>query len=193
MTAALIAVRDEVGAAIPIGVNVLRNDAVSAVAIACATGAAFIRVNIFVGAAITDQGLIESASRAAILSRRALGADVAIFADVYVKHAAQLGNPLQTTPEDAARDAVHRGLADAVIVTGTATGAATDPEMVARIARAASPTPVLVGSGFDRTTAARLLASGAAGAIVGTSLKADGQVSAPVDHERVRALRAAMR
>src|SRR5436305_9160046 len=53
MTRVIIDVTQEVG--IPFGVNVLRNDAASALAIAAATGAAFIRVNVHTGAMLTDQ------------------------------------------------------------------------------------------------------------------------------------------
>ena len=42
-----------------VGVNVLRNDAFGALAVATATGADFIRVNVHVGTMATDQGLIE--------------------------------------------------------------------------------------------------------------------------------------
>lgn len=192
MTRAVLAVRNAAGVDVPVGVNVLRNDAIAALAVAAATGARFIRVNVYVGAAITDQGIIQGAAREAVLYRKQLGADVAIFADVFVKHAAQLGDPRQTTLEDSARDAVYRGLADALIVSGSATGSATDPETAARVVHAVPGTPVLVGSGFDVATARRLLDAGVAGAIVGTSLKAAGDVAAPVEAARVRALRTAM-
>jgi hypothetical protein len=192
LTRAVLSVREAAGDDIPIGVNCLRNDARSALAIAHITGARFVRVNVYVGAAVTDQGVIEGAARTAVLYRRELGADVAIWADVFVKHAAQIGDPAQVTLEDAAKDAVYRGLADALIVSGAATGAATDPETVRRAAGAVPGAPILIGSGFGEATAAGLLAAGAAGAIVGTSLKAGGRVDAPVEAARVRALRAAM-
>jgi len=192
LTRAVLAVREAVGEALPVGVNVLRNDAVSAIAIAAVTGARFVRINVYVGAAVTDQGIIEGAAREAVLYRRSLGADVAIFADVFVKHAAQIGDPVQTTLEDAAKDAVYRGLADALIVSGAATGAPTDPETVARVAGAVPGTPILVGSGFDTISAVALLQAGATGAIVGTSLKGGGDIAAPIEAKRVRALRDAM-
>lgn len=186
MTRAVQAVRDAVK--LPVGVNVLRNDARAAIAIAHVCEAQFVRINVYVGAAVTDQGLIEGAARTAVLYRRELGADVALWADVFVKHAAQLGT---IALEDAARDAVERGLADALIVSGAATGAPTDPEEVRRVKAAVPTTPVLIGSGFSLSSARALLAH-ADGAIVGTSLKRDGIVSAPVDPERVRSLRVAM-
>ena len=174
--------------ALPIGVNALRNDARSALAIAHVCGAQFVRINVYVGAAVTDQGIIEGAARGAVLYRRELGADVALWADVFVKHAAQLGT---SSLEDAAKDAVLRGLADALIVSGTATGSATDPEDARRVKAVVPQTPLLIGSGFDTATATALLAH-ADGAIVGTSLKRNGIVSELVDPECVRALRIAM-
>ena len=186
MTRAVLAVRR--ATKLPIGVNVLRNDVRAALAIAQVCEAQFVRVNVWIGAAVTDQGIIEGAAREAILYRREIGADVAIFADVFVKHAAQLAGG---SIEDAARDAVLRGKADALIVTGSATGSGTSAEDVAAVKRALPSTRVLVGSGFDAASAAALMAI-ADGAIVGTSLKLDGAVEAPVDAERVRALRSAM-
>lgn len=186
LTRAVAAVREVVH--IPIGVNALRNDARTALAIAHVCGAQFVRINVYVGAAVTDQGIIEGAARTAVLYRRELGANVAIWADVFVKHAAQLG---ANTLEDAARDAVLRGLADALIVSGAATGAHTDPEDARRLKAVLPQTPVLIGSGFDAASADALLTH-ADGAIVGTSLKRNGVVSEPVDAERVRVLRAAM-
>jgi len=191
LTRAVDAVRAAIGPDLPIGVNVLRNDARAALAIAHVCGAQFVRINVYVGAAVTDQGIIEGAAREAVLYRRELGADVALFADVFVKHAQQLGDGSGTL-EDAARDAVHRGLADALIVSGTATGSATAPAEVERVKRAVPSTPLLVGSGFGIETAVALLRAGADGAIVGTSLKQDDQVIRPVDADRVRALKAAM-
>jgi membrane complex biogenesis BtpA family protein len=85
MTAAVRAISDAVD--IPFGVNVLRNDGESALAIAAVTGAAFIRVNVLSGAMQTDQGLITGRAADLARQRRALGLEVGIFADVFVKHA----------------------------------------------------------------------------------------------------------
>lgn len=186
MTRAVGAVRNAV--ALPIGVNVLRNDVRAALAVAHVCSAQFVRVNVYVGVAVTDQGLVEGAARTAVLYRRELGADVAIWADVFVKHAAQLGTG---TLEDAAKNAVERGLADVLIVSGAATGTPADAGEVRRVKQAVPATPVVVGSGFTAETAAALLAH-ADGAIVGMGLKPDGRVDAPIDVGRVRALRAAM-
>jgi len=191
LTRAVLAVR-EAAPGIPVGVNCLRNDGLSALSIAHAAGAKFIRVNVYVGAAVTDQGIVEGLARDVQLLRRHLGADVAVWADVFVKHASQLGDGSQTLA-DAAKDAVARGLADAVVVSGAATGSATSADVVREAADAVPGTPVLVGSGFSTDNASQLIAAGAAGAIVGSSLKTGGRIDAPVDVERVRALVAAVR
>jgi membrane complex biogenesis BtpA family protein len=186
LTRAVLAVRGAV--TLPVGVNCLRNDAIAAIAIAHVCGAQFVRINVFVGAAVTDQGLIEGAAREAVLYRKSLAADVAIWADVMVKHAAQLGTQ---SIEEAARDAVERGLADALICSGAATGSPTDTEDVRRIRQAVPEVPLLVGSGFTAENAAELLQF-ASGAVAGTSLKRDGKVEHAVDPARVRELRSAM-
>jgi len=173
----------------PVGVNVLRNDATSALSIAHTCGAAFVRVNVHVGAMVTDQGLIEGRAAETLRLRDQLGAAVAIWADVCVKHARPLGGGCDIAAE--ARDAVHRGLADAIIVTGEATGAAADPGRLATVRDAVPGTPLYVGSGVE-PGAVEALRPHADGAIVGTWLKRDGQVANPVDAARVATLRAAL-
>lgn len=170
---------------LPVGVNCLRNDARSAVGIAAASGASFVRVNVHTGAYVTDQGLIEGEASDTLRYRQELGAaDVAVFADVLVKHAKPLV-PLE--PEAATAECLERGLADGVIVTGSATGAAVDRDLLARVRAAAGERLVLIGSGLTPDNAAEL-APLADGAIVGTWLKRDGEVRNPVDADRVRAL-----
>ena len=172
-------------AQVSVGINCLRNDAISAVGIAAAVGADFVRVNVHTGAMLTDQGLIEGEAAATLRYRRALDADpIAILADVQVKHAAPIA---PVTLADAARDCVHRGLADGVIVTGQATGAPTDEQDIDIVRAAVPETPVYIGSGLTPDNAASLLAR-ADGAIVGTWVKRDGDVRAPVDVARVRTL-----
>lgn len=162
---------------LPVGVNVLRNDGVAAMAIAHATGAGFIRVNVYTGAMITDQGPITG--RAAEITRRraGLGAGVEIWADVMVKHAVP---PVGLTLEDAAADAIGRGMADRIIVSGRATGAGVDRDTLRRAKSTAGDTPVMVGSGATADDVARLLEI-ADGVIVGTALKRDGITTNPVD------------
>lgn len=169
---------------LPIGVNVLKNDAQSALAVAVATGARFIRVNIHTGAVVADQGIIQSDAAATLRSRRLLAADVKIFADVQAKHGVPVA-PVELEQE--ARDSVGRGLADALIVSGTATGEATSLEDVKRVRSAVREVPLLVGSGVTPESVGDLF-SVADGAIVGTSLKRDGRLDNPVDPGRVKRL-----
>jgi membrane complex biogenesis BtpA family protein len=169
------------------GVNVLRNDAMGALAIAAAAGLDFIRVNVHTGAMVTDQGIIEGRAAETLRARALLRSPVAIAADVLVKHAAPLGGGPLADPAALALDLVERGGADALIVTGPATGAPVDPERMAVIRRAAPGRPLLLGSGATPETLGKLLAS-ADGAIIGTSLKLGGDPRAPVDARRVRAL-----
>ncbi len=175
---------------VPVGVNCLRNDAHTALGIAAACELDFIRVNVHTGAYVTDQGLIEGEAAATLRYRDALGigSRCEIWADVLVKHAAPLA-PLDA--ETATHDCLDRGLADAVIVSGAATGAPVDVALLRSVRAAAGARPVLIGSGLTPANAKPLLAHADA-AIVGTYVKRDGLVGNPVDPARVRALVAAI-
>lgn len=177
MTRVIAAVVAEVR--LPVGVNVLRNDARSAIAIAAATGAAFIRINVHTGAMLTDQGIIEGEAAETLRSRARIAPDVAIFADHMVKHATPL---VALDVVQSAKDLRERGLADAIIITGAGTGAAADPQRL-ELLRDAVDAPLLIGSGIDERNAAAF--ASADGAIVGTAMKRDGRVDAEVDVTRV--------
>ncbi len=166
---------------LPIGLNVLRNDGLSAMAIASCTNAQFIRVNVLTGAMATDQGLIEGNAYELLRYRRELAAEVAILADVLVKHARPLGTPNLTT---AVQDTIERGLADAVILSGWATGSPPSVEDVELAAAAAGDTPVLIGSGASWENIAQLMQA-ANGAIVASSLKRNGKITESIDPIRV--------
>ena len=170
---------------VPVGVNVLRNDARAALSVAAATHADFVRVNVHVGAAVTDQGVIEGQAHETLRFRDRIDADVAICADVGVKHAAPVADRDLAVE---ASDAVERGLADAVIVSGDRTGDRTALEDVRQVQDSVGEeVPVLVGSGVTAASAAGVL-DVADGAIVGTALKEDGVTTNPVDEERAREL-----
>ena len=165
--------------ALPCGVNVLRNCSRAALALAHAFGGRFIRVNVLTEAYVTDQGIIEGSAAELMRVRRLIGADdVAVFADVQVKHAAPL---LVRSIAEAALDAVERGLADVLIVSGTRTGSPASADDVQRV-RAVGPT--LIGSGLTPDNAPDLLPR-ADGAIVGTYFHLDGIIENPVDPGRV--------
>jgi membrane complex biogenesis BtpA family protein len=166
---------------VPIGLNVLRNDARSAMAIAACTGVKFIRVNVLTGAMATDQGLIEGCAYDLLRYRRELGADVKIFADVLVKHARPLSSPNLTT---AVTETIDRALADAVIISGWATGDPPTAEDVELAKAAAGDTPVLLGSGTSWENIGELIRF-ADGVIVASSIKRQGSIDKPVDPHRV--------
>lgn len=175
---------------IPVGVNVLRNDAKAALAIAHIAGGKFIRTNVFTDAVVTEQGIIEASAPELLRYRRSLRAEaIKIFADVHSKHGTLLS---PRTIEQSAMDAAYRGLADALIVTGPRTGIEPKLEDLMQVKKAVSDRLTFVGSGISKENVTRFLKH-ADGAIVGTSLKAGGVVDNPVDEKRVRALVAAVK
>ncbi len=187
----LVAEARRVAPQLRFGVNVLRNDAIAACAIALAADANFIRVNVHVGARVTDQGIIEGAAAATLRARRAMGADrISLWADVDVKHSA----PLAPYPlEQEVEDAVKRGMAEAVLVTGSGTGKRTDLAKLERVCRAAGSCPVYVASGVGPAALGEIRDAGAHGVIVGSCLRADGKAGGPVDVERAAAFATAWR
>jgi membrane complex biogenesis BtpA family protein len=169
---------------ISLGINVLRNDGQTALAVAHASGADFIRVNVLCGARVADQGLIQGIAHDLLRDRMQLKAEnIRIFADVDVKHSAAIAlRPIV----DEVEDTVHRGLADALVVSGAGTGKPTDLGKVKAVKSAAGKIPVYIGSGITAETIGNYLPY-ADGFIVGTAFKMDGIATAPVDPERVSA------
>ncbi len=191
-TAAMaVALRECVAATgLTFGVNVLRNDPVAALGVALAGGGTFIRSNIHTGSMLTDQGLLEGRAAETLRERARLGiGHVAVFADVLVKHGSPVG---ERDPRSAARDAVVRGLADAVLVTGPTTGSRADFREVAVIRDTLPRTPLLVASGITPNDI-YVVAALADGVIAGTTIKKGGRTENPVDTARVKALVAAAR
>jgi uncharacterized protein len=190
MTACALAAR-EAAPGLPLGINVLRNDGESALAIAVASGAVCIRVNVLTGARVTDQGVIEGDAASLFRSRRALGADaVEVWGDVDVKHSA----PLAARPlPDEVGDLVSRALAGAVLVTGEGTGRAVDNAKLEEVYRAVHRrVPVLVASGATINTLPSI-ARRCDGVIVGSALRADGIAGGPVDARRAQEFTRAFR
>lgn len=167
---------------VPVGINILRNDAAAATAVATACGAHFVRVNVHTNAVVADQGLIQGRAYETLRLRQSLRSKVLIFADVGVKHATPLadrGLAIET------QDLTERGLADAIIVSGTRTGEATNTSDLDTV-KANTHLPVLIGSG---TTPTSLPTLGAAdGYIVGSYFKQNGVVTNDIEEERVREL-----
>lgn len=175
---------------VPLGVNVLRNDGMSALAVASAIEAEFVRVNVYCGARVTDQGLIEGEAHEIQRYRASLDPAVRVFADVDVKHSAPLG---EYDLDSDVHDVISRGRADAIIVSGTGTGAETDTRDLERAqATANGAVPVWIGSGVSPDNVPVLLES-ADGLIVGSVFKYEGVVENAVDPDRVAELMAVVR
>ncbi len=183
MTAAINAVSETTDTVL--GINVLRNDALSALGVAAATGASFIRVNVLTGTMYTDQGLITGAAAEVARTRSFLCPEVEVWGDVLVKHAIP---PPGADPGLIAADMVTRGLADAVIVSGSATGAATDLERLRVVAEAVpTGTRVVIGSGATPDSLPSLMKH-ADTVIVGSWVKVGGSARNDVDPDRARAV-----
>lgn len=187
MAAAACEIRKAIS--LPIGFNVLRNDARAALGLCAACDGSFIRVNVHTGAMLTDQGLIEGNASETLRIRRQLCPNVQILADVLVKHAVPLGN---TTLIQSAADTLERGLADALILSGEATGKPADANEVLSVRRAFPSARIFVGSGVTLRNLDQFRTA-ADGFIVGTSLKTAGRIANPVDRKRVAALARALR
>jgi uncharacterized protein len=185
--ATMSAVADRVREAcsVPIGINVLANGGEAAMAVAKASEASFIRVNQWVNAYVSNEGFVQGDSAKILRYRSFLQAqEIAIFADVHVKHGAH-AIVADRAVEEQARD-VEFFDADVAIATGNHTGDATPIEEIEKI-RKGTYLPVIIGSGLTVKNAPKLMEK-ADGAIVGTSLKENGAWWGRVSVDRVRAL-----
>ncbi|MGQ0572352.1 MAG: BtpA/SgcQ family protein [Armatimonadota bacterium] len=170
---------------LPLGVNCLANGVLPALAVAKASGARFVRANQWVNAYVANEGFVEGAAPAAMRFRAWVRAhDIAIFADVHVKHGSHAVVGDRSLAEQT-RDAIFFD-ADVLIATGQRTGDAADIDEIRGI-KTASTLPVIVGSGLTADNVPELLLI-ADGAIVGTWAKVEGLWWNPVDVERVSGL-----
>ncbi|MDZ4066832.1 BtpA/SgcQ family protein [Tabrizicola sp.] len=167
----------------PVGINVLANAPLPAIATAVAGGADFVRVNQWANAYVANEGFMEGRAGEALRYRSLLRAEnVRIFADAHVKHGSHAIVADRSVTE-LTRDLAFFD-ADCVIATGQRTGHAASPEEIAEIA-AATHLPVLVGSGVTEDNIATIL-SRTNGVIVASSLKVGGVWWNPVEPERVK-------
>lgn len=172
-----------------VGCEVLLNDPRASLDIARQSGARFIRTDYFVDEmtrsgygefSIDPTGLIDYRSSSG-------GGDIAILADIQVKYASMVKpRPLR----DSAQIACEK-LADAVIVSGDASGNAPTAEQLREAAEGVRASghnvPVLIGSGLDAKNAKTLFEE-SGGAIVGTSLMKDRAVNPDAARELVSML-----
>lgn len=178
MTLIVKKVIEETG--LPVGVCVLFNDYKAALAIAKATGASFVRVPVFIEAIVAACGIIEGEPYEVISYRKQIGAEhIKIYADVQVKHAAQLASrPI----EESAMEALEYG-ADGIIITGRFTGDAPQLSDLQAVRKSCPSAFILVGSGTTPDNAEEF-AKYADVAIVGTYLKENSRVD-PAKVERL--------
>ncbi|MGC8817506.1 MAG: BtpA/SgcQ family protein [Candidatus Bipolaricaulaceae bacterium] len=175
---------------VPVGVNLLFNDFENELYLAWCLGLDFIRVEGFVDLLFSDMGPLFPAAPKLMRLKQELGAEgVAILADVQGKYTQAF--PARDVA-DSARDAIERGRADAVVLTGARTGQTAPLEMVRHLKSELPAARVLLGSGITPEMVADFLGV-ADGAIVGSYFKYEGNVHNPVDPERVRRLMEAAR
>ena len=189
MAAVIGQVRSEL--ATPFGINIVW-DPVASLAVAAATGAAFVR-EVFTGCYESDLGIMQPDFGSIAAYREQIGAGrgaqpVALFSNITPEFASTIG---QRTVPARARSAAYLGV-DAILISGLITGTPLDLDEL-RAAKAAVPgTPVLANTGVRADTVAEVLAA-ADGAIVGTSLKHGGVTWNAVDPDRAKAFMAAAR
>jgi membrane complex biogenesis BtpA family protein len=172
----------EVGSkiSIPWGVNVLRNACVQALIMATVNKGSFIRCNIYEGAYVTDQGIIESVAKDVQKKKREINSKVQILADVHVKHATPLGD---FSLEEAAKNAITREGADAIIVSGKTTGTLIEISRLKNFVEMTKIKPIL-GSGLSSNNLSEVFPY-ISGAIVGSSIKV-ADISSPIDIEKAK-------
>ena len=169
---------------IKVGINVLRNDGIAALAIAEATKSQFVRINVLNNTMFTDQGVIEGDAHGVNQFKSNLNSYVEIYADVFVKHAVP---PPGSKIENHAEELIHRAGADVVIVTGDGTGHEINIEDLQKVRKIVPTGKLAIGSGVTSTNVdadedvADIL-------IVGTSYKIDNEVAKRVDIKRVEEL-----
>ena len=183
MTILAHAVKAESG--LPCGIQILAGANHDALAVAHAASLDFVRVEGFAFAHVADEGIIESSAASLLRFRRAIGAErVQVWADVKKKHSSHAITADVDVGETAAAAEFMR--ADAVIVTGAATGEEAD-DAALRAVRHRCRLPMYIGSGITADNLSRF-APLADGFIVGSFFKRDGRWSESVDPRRVERL-----
>jgi len=167
-----------------VGINVLRNDGISALSIAEATDADFVRINVLNNIMYTDQGIIEGKSYDISQFRNTLSKEIKVFADVFVKHATP---PYGAKIENHTKELLERAGADVVIVSGDGTGEETNIEDLQRIRDIVPLGKLAIGSGLNEDNIKKYVDISDIG-IIGTDFKLDGILNNPVDLNRVKNL-----
>ncbi len=164
---------------IPVGIDAAFNDYKTALSIAKAIGADFVRIPVFVDTVMYYNGTIQPCSRKAVLFRKKINAEnVKILADVQVKHTYMVNPNISVV--DSAKQAASC-YADGIIVTGSSIGLETPIDMIKQVKKAVK-IPVFAGSGVNAQNIKEQL-NIADGAIIGSSLKEGGVISNPISYK----------
>ncbi len=170
---------------IKVGINVLRNDGISALSIAEATKADFVRINVLNNVMMyTDQGMIEGKAHEIAQFKNSLNKEIEIYADVFVKHAVP---PEGSKIENHTEELIHRAGADVVIVTGDGTGHQINIEDLNKVRDIVPQGKLAIGSGVNEENIEQYVDL-ADILIVGTNFKVDQDVSKRVDQRSVEQL-----
>lgn len=162
---------------LPLGIQVLAAANRQALAVALACGAEFVRVEGFVFGHVADEGWIEGCAGDLLRWRDQWKANrIKIFADIKKKHSSHAITADVSLVETG--HACEFFQVDGLIVTGSATGKAADPNEVRQLAEH-SQVPLLVGSGITAENLSQF--ASADGWIVGSSVKRGGHWDGPLD------------
>ena len=167
------------------GLNLPSDDPEASIAIAHATGAAFVRLKVWIGVMRRAEGTLDGCANAALAYRQRLGAgNVAIWADVHDR----TGTPVWPVLwRDGVLEARKAG-ATTLVVTGSDPAATVT--MLDEARELAPDVGLVVGGGATPETIGAFMPSAAA-VIVGTYLHRDGDERLPVDPARARRILAA--
>ncbi|NNE46862.1 MAG: BtpA/SgcQ family protein [Rhodothermales bacterium] len=188
MTTIACAVKRRAGK-IPVGIQVLFQANRAALAVAVAAKCDFVRAEGWTYAHVSDKGFADASAGRVVRYRKVIGGSrIPIFADIRKKHAAHALTGDLTIGEIAAGMELH--LADAIVVTGSATGVSPNVDSLKEV-REATILPLIVGSGITAENVG-LFYDHADGFIVGSSLKENGVWHGPVSDERTHELMSAV-
>lgn len=164
----------------PLGVNVLSNGAESALAIAQAIDATFIRIKVYVGAVVGTNGIVQGAAQRTLDFMRKIGAqNIDIAADIYDRTSQSL---VDMRIEEAAHYADFHGKADALVITGVSVDDSLD--RIKRVKGAVKDIPLYAGGGTTKDNVERFF-SVCDGIIVGNAVKTGPEFQGQVDRTRL--------
>jgi membrane complex biogenesis BtpA family protein len=167
---------------VPFGIDILW-DAASAIAVAKATDASFVR-EVFTGTYDSDMGLWVTSAGESLRYRRTIGADkVRLLFNI----SAEFARPLaERSMGELAKSVTFSSIPDAICISGPRTGEAVEKSVLREVKDALPDTPTFVNTGTTVDNIGEML-SIVDGAIVGTSLKFDSVTWNAVDPDRTAA------